>query len=347
LAPATLLRAMALIPIEKWSDAMRLLRLAIKAGLTNEAAALAASLIQNDAFVRSRAFLIEFSRLTPRLIDRGLARVIVASLLSRADESDPAQIRAEQPIIEDLAVALGKTADEAMLAASAISHDRYRRKKVALLVAAAQILAALDDVGEAARTATTAAAMLTVWDETNLVLARLFFDLDRQEDGIAMARRAMACQPDDIKPYGLIAGAMERKGDWQSAATIWAEAFAIGRETPRIAHRLARAWFQLRDFRQALAVIGVGLVADPHQAGLLRLQWQSLQRLGEFAAASASLERLIALTPDDAVAHHALSGMFERLGRDADAAAAARKAVTLEPDNPRFSARLEAIEARR
>jgi Flp pilus assembly protein TadD len=72
-----------------------------------------------------------------------------------------------------------------------------------------------------------------------------------------------------------------------------------------------------------------------------------LQRLGEFAAASASLERLIALTPDDAVAHHALSGMFERLGRDADAAAAARKAVTLEPDNPRFSARLEAIEARR
>ena len=196
----------------------------------------------------------------------------------------------------------------------------YRRAveiDAAYAPARVRLAAALEKVGSAAEAATHYAEAARLEPDNavaHLGLGRLALARGEVDQAVRHLDRAYQLSPETQAIVATLSRARHRAGDRDGARRLAQAARGL---PPMIHHR---------DPRRA----EVDVLAVDSESFLRRSK--TYRETGQLQASLAELLRLIELEPDNAQAHFAAAGVYDRMNRHREAATAARRALELDPD---------------
>lgn len=145
-------------------------------------------------------------------------------------------------------------------------------------------------------------------------------------------RRVLERSPDDVSALHGLGLLWLRRGNWQGAIRVLAQAGALNPEDAAIQKDLGEALFAKGDFERACerfrqaTVLRPGWVVAHHRLG------EGLRRLGRFQDAVVEYSRVVEVKGNSAAAHNDLGACLAEAGRTKEAVACYRKAIRLKPD---------------
>ena len=180
-----------------------------------------------------------------------------------------------------------------------------------------RLAAALEKVGSAAEADTHYAEAVRLEPDNavaHLGLGRLALARGEVDQAVRHLDRAYQLSPETQAIVATLSRARHRAGDRDGARRLAQAARSL---PPMIHHR---------DPRRA----EVDVLAVDSESFLRRSK--TYRETGQLQASLAELLRLIELEPDNAQAHFAAAGVYDRMNRPREAATAARRALELDPD---------------
>ena len=264
-------------------------------------------------------------------------RGIALRRLSRPDEAVAAYEEAlrrrprHAPLHYNLAIALDHTDERNRAAAAYQRAIELDPRHVLALSNLARLLSSRGDPARAIECADRALELAPDFAEARVNLAAALLAAGRPEAAEAEARRAAAERPDLASAHEALGGALLGQGLADAAAEAFAAAARLEPGEPRFREQMALALTELarrqrRDGETdaALATLRRVLAAAPDYIEALADQADLAFVLRMRPEAAATYRRLLALRPDDAVAHNNLAVV---LFREGDVHAARRHAL--------------------
>jgi len=155
----------------------------------------------------------------------------------------------------------------------------------------------------------------------------------RVEDGLALARRAVALAPEQPRIHALIGQALFHLGRHEEALASFDRAIALGSATAAVFGGRADTLVALGRPEKAVASYDRSLALNPDAVEDWTNRAAMLLALDRHADALVSADRALALAPDLADAHNNRANALDRLGRRAEALAAVDRALAAEPNH--------------
>ena len=174
------------------------------------------------------------------------------------------------------------------------------------------------------------------YPEGGMLLAAAQEDAGRPEDATRTIESTIQHNPAFFRAHVKLIELYERQRRWKDAAGAYALARTVN---PRadLAGGHAAALLNSGQARQAADVLRSAIAARPAvDAGLLYLLAEAQRQLKDYAAASATTQKLRAAFPDDARGHVMEAQVQLAQGRTAEAIAAFAELVKRVPDEPAF-----------
>jgi len=141
-----------------------------------------------------------------------------------------------------------------------------------------------------------------------ILMARLKLALDRAEDGLEAAMRAIPLVPEDARPLGLASRALTMLGRHEEAVTMGYRAVIADPRTAlwhdRVAWALLAADRQIADAEQAART---AISLDPNEAHYYFTHGVTLDALGHVDQARQALLISLRMEPENPVAQHRLA----------------------------------------
>jgi tetratricopeptide (TPR) repeat protein len=163
-------------------------------------------------------------------------------------------------------------------------------------------------------------------------LAEMLRAQDRKEEAIAAYGKAVELAPGDTRFLLSLGHLLHQAGEPERALDHYRHAVAHDPNLAPAYAGLARAFFALRKFDEAIASARRALELNPLDAGMLRTVGDAHLALHRHADAIAPLEQAAQIDPSSHLGHYLLGSACQGLGRLGEAIAAYERAIAIAPE---------------
>ncbi len=165
-------------------------------------------------------------------------------------------------------------------------------------------------------------------------LARIHKQENRPDLLVALCRRAVAAQPDDIGILTEMGNACLLAKQFDEAHTVFARLTELETDNPVFFCKLGEALFANGLTHQAESAFRQACRIDPDDADRYLFQAADLHRqFGDIAAAKRLIRECLEISPEQGLYHCALGDLLIGMGRVGDARAAYEQAICRKPDS--------------
>src|SRR6266508_6412917 len=162
--------------------------------------------------------------------------------------------------------------------------------------------------------------------------ARMHCQQDRFEQGIALARRALASDPKQARVHNLIGGALYRMGRRDEALANFDQAVSLQSEFPDAHENRGNLLSEFGRLAEAIESYDRALALRPDSVNAWRNRADALVALGRYDEALASYDTALTLAPHAIDALHNRGVLFNKMERFQDALACFDQVLKIEPD---------------
>lgn len=165
-------------------------------------------------------------------------------------------------------------------------------------------------------------------------LSEICLELGESEQALTAAQKAIDLNDQLAHAYYMRGRARGNLSDYDGEIADAEKAYGLDNSQPSLYYRrLSRAFAAKGDYAYALTCCRMVLVYEPNDIHVLVNRSGLYLKLQQFTAARLDLEKVIALSPDWYVPHHALGLTYVKTKQFSQAANAFSKALQAEPGN--------------
>jgi predicted O-linked N-acetylglucosamine transferase (SPINDLY family) len=165
------------------------------------------------------------------------------------------------------------------------------------------------------------------------LLGMLLAQTGREEEGLALLRRAVELDPQAPHFHGNLGNVLARMGRIEEAAECFRAALRLKEDYAEARQNLGVALERLGRLPEALVELERVVALRPGYAEAHQHRGNVLRKMGRLAEAMAAHQRAIALRADYAEAHHGLAAVYSEQGRAPEAAECYRQYLRLRPQS--------------
>ncbi|MFP4193810.1 MAG: tetratricopeptide repeat protein [Desulfobacterales bacterium] len=164
-------------------------------------------------------------------------------------------------------------------------------------------------------------------------LARLYFEIDRKEDALAMAEELTAQGRDDVETLILVASIRSAAGQYRQAAQAYEKALAEKPGRKNIYLSLARLYLRNGDHKKAAGLMRTFVKRFPENHTGFYFLAEACAETGKFDEAVEAYEKSLELEPGFLEARIGLIEIYTEQGMDEKSAEQYEKLLERRPDN--------------